>query len=298
MHLLLTKIRNLDLPLDCQIKLFQHPVQPILLYGAEIWGFENIDIIDKVYTDFLKYILHVKKSTPHSMIYGEIGTFPIHIQTKLQMITYWAKLIKGKSNKLSNVMYRVLYTDSIANKYEYKWISFIKNTLDELGLSYIWINNDFPSIVWIKNKVSRSLKDSFMQSWQANIEASSKCLNYKLFKSEHKFENYLTKLPPTLRQIFINFRLCNNRLPIETGRWRDIPRSDRICLLCNKNSIGDEFHYVFDCLYFKQDRIKYLPKYFTKNSNIIKFNELFNIKSHRKLRNVCYFLKKILNTYK
>ena len=33
------KIRNLDLPIDCQIKLFDNTVLPILTYACEVWGF-------------------------------------------------------------------------------------------------------------------------------------------------------------------------------------------------------------------------------------------------------------------
>ena len=47
MHLLLKKNRSLNVPLDLQLKLFDHTIVPILLYGAEIWGFENTEIIEK-----------------------------------------------------------------------------------------------------------------------------------------------------------------------------------------------------------------------------------------------------------
>ena len=35
------------------------------------------------------------------------------------------------------------------------------------------------------------------------------------------------------------FRTSNLHLPIETGRWYNIPRAERICHLC-KETIGDE----------------------------------------------------------
>ena len=54
------KIRNLDLPIDCQIKLFDNMVLPILTYACVVWGFGDLSMIDKVQTDFFKHILHVK----------------------------------------------------------------------------------------------------------------------------------------------------------------------------------------------------------------------------------------------
>jgi hypothetical protein len=33
------------------------------------------------------------------MIYGELGLFPIEIDVKLRMISYWARLLTGKKKK-------------------------------------------------------------------------------------------------------------------------------------------------------------------------------------------------------
>jgi hypothetical protein len=35
-------------------------------------------------------------------------------------------------------------------------------------------------------------------------------------------------------------RASNLRIPIETGRWYNIPKDERVCILCGQ-SIGDEF---------------------------------------------------------
>ena len=42
-------IRNDYIPIDLQLKLFDAMVEPILLYGSEIWGYENIKIIEQVH---------------------------------------------------------------------------------------------------------------------------------------------------------------------------------------------------------------------------------------------------------
>jgi hypothetical protein len=69
-------------------------VKPILLYGSEIWGFsKNIQCLEKVQLRFCKLLLKLKTSTPSYMIYGELGLFPIEIDVKLRMISYWARLL-------------------------------------------------------------------------------------------------------------------------------------------------------------------------------------------------------------
>ena len=79
---LLKTIRFLKLPYDIQIEMFDKTVKPILLYGSEIWGYGNGDIIERVQLKFLKHIFKLKRSTPNHTIYGELGIFPIHIEIK------------------------------------------------------------------------------------------------------------------------------------------------------------------------------------------------------------------------
>ena len=63
MHVLFKRIRNLDIPIDLQLYLFDHVILPIALYGREIWGFENSQI-ENLHNEFLRQIINCRKSTP------------------------------------------------------------------------------------------------------------------------------------------------------------------------------------------------------------------------------------------
>ena len=69
--------RKHGLSVKIQLDLFDKMVKPILLYGCEVWGFSNNDIIEKVHLKFCKLLLHLKSSTPSYMIYGELGRYPL-----------------------------------------------------------------------------------------------------------------------------------------------------------------------------------------------------------------------------
>ena len=43
------------------------------------------------------------------------------------------------------------------------------------------------------------------------------------------------------------FRTSAYTFPIEKGRWRSIPRYQRLCPLCLGNLTGDEKHHIFHC---------------------------------------------------
>ena len=101
MHVLLKRIRNLNIPIDLQLYLFDHMILPIALYGCEIWGFENCQIIENMHNDFLRHIVGLKKSTPIYMLHAELGRHPIQIDIKSRMIGFWLSIINGKGSKLS-----------------------------------------------------------------------------------------------------------------------------------------------------------------------------------------------------
>ena len=104
------------------------------------------------------------------------------------------------------------------------------------------------------------LKDQFIQRLNQQLSNSSKGLNYSLHKTECSFEEYLNILPRNKCLPLIKCRTANHYLPIETLRRQNNDVSERKCLLCNAQDIGDEFHYQFVCEIFKDVRHRYIPR--------------------------------------
>ena len=80
MFSVMKKSRKLSLPIDIQLHLFESMIVPILLYGSEVWGCENVDIINQFQLKFCKMLLGLKQSTSNIMIYGELGITPLESQ--------------------------------------------------------------------------------------------------------------------------------------------------------------------------------------------------------------------------
>ena len=132
-----SRIRNMNIPIDIQLKLFDFMIAPILLYDSEIWGFENTNIIEKVHLKFCKRILNIKSCTPNFMVYGELGRFPLEIDIKLRMLSFYSRMMKNE-NKLSSIMFKLMYGLHRSGVCHFKWIEYVKSIFDSCGQSYIF----------------------------------------------------------------------------------------------------------------------------------------------------------------
>ena len=92
-------------------------------------------------------------------------------------------------------------------------------------------------------------------------------------------------------------RTRNHHLPIETGRWHQIERNERMCHLCNAE-IGDEYHYIMTCKNLAVLRASFMPRYFYMHPNTFKFEHLMNTTNRKALKKLstCTFIKSIFST--
>ena len=184
--------------------------------------------------------------------------------------------------------------------YNHKWLLFVKSFLDDAGYTHIWISqcDGITSASVLKKYINARLTDQYLHSWYAYIDNSSKSSNYKLFKHTFAFETYITIVEKKYWCPLIRFRLSNHNLPIETGKWKNVTIQNRICPLCNNFDIGNEFHYILKCIFFKNERNRFLPSFCQSKPNIHKLLKLFNSKKAGVFRWLSIFCSLIMNFFK
>ena len=179
MFAVLRKCRKLYLPVDIQLQLFDSIVVPVLLYASEVSGFESCDILERLCIQFYKIILRAKKTTPNTILYGELGRYPISIAVKSRMIGFWQKLINGKSDKISYKLYKILLALHEKDIFHSKWLLSIRNTLHESDKDLTWLSQVAP--VNIAKIVKTKLIENYKEVWKVSVYESPKCLNYRIF---------------------------------------------------------------------------------------------------------------------
>ena len=117
------------------LDLFDKTVVPVLLYGCEVWGYENNIVVDMVFLKFCKYLLGLKSSTPNCMVYGELGSYPVSLTIKIRLISFWLKLISTPDDRISKQMYNLIYRMHQNNTHQSAWL----NCITDFGTEWFWL---------------------------------------------------------------------------------------------------------------------------------------------------------------
>jgi hypothetical protein len=163
-----------------------------------------------------------------------------------------------------------------------------------LVLAIFFANQLNINIHSLKPVLKERLHDHFIQQCFTDVEISSRGEFYSIF-FEFGFEKYLSKLSVKNGINLSKFRCSNMKFPIETGRWQNIARNDRMCTFGREN-IGDEFHYLFICKHksIAALRSKFIPKYYTSNPTIHKMKELLSLCNVPFPKNISQFISKLV----
>ena len=116
------------------------------------------------------------------------------------------------------------------------------------------------------------VNDHFIQNWHQRLNESSRALFYRQI-CIFQFQPYLEKVVhKKFRNAISKLRLSSHRLHIESGRWnrpQPTPRENRLCSICNV--LEDEFHFVFKCSLYNDERQSFIKPCYLRRQSMFKF---------------------------
>ena len=88
----------------------------------------------------------------------------------------------------------------------------------------------------------------YNQKWYSDINNSSRLQSYSIFKHNLTLEKYLKiSMENKYKYALSRFRTSSHDLLIETGRYENIPRDQRLCKSCDMKKIESEYHFLLAC---------------------------------------------------
>ena len=296
----LNRCKQNYVPIEDQLDVFRKTVVPCMCYGAEMWGFNNIDCLERVQKKFLKYALKLKASTPTAMVYGETGYLTIETEIKIRTITFWVNLLTGRKDKFSYKLYLICLSLFKRKLLIFRWLEYIVKILNDTGFSFIFENQLALDEKYLKNifltKIKTRIRDQAIQTLFATITEAE--FNFKLYPDLiacHGIQNYLKKMPPDIWIPIIKIRTSNHKLPIEFHSWKIVfkPRLERVCSICDTGELGNEIHFVMNCPVFEEERKIFIPSIINDKSensfiNLLKSEDIKILRGLAKFLNVLF----------
>ena len=228
-------------------KLYESLVQPILLYGASIWGLTEHRLINNVQNRASKIFLGVTKLTSNTAVQGDLGWLSCHAKQRLEVLRFFYKL---ENSDNSRTFYKIhLWSKRKRRSWNFNVIKLFRNMSVE-HLMQPGISKELFFKV-IKSKL-RILDEQlwFTKLWNDNSNVNGNKLRlYRRYKKDLQPEHYVTNaMPRHLRSNLCKLRCGTLPLSVETGRYTKppIPLEERICPFCN-DAVEDEIHFLINC---------------------------------------------------
>ena len=89
------------------------------------------------------------------ILYGELGRYPADILIKSRMIGFWKILVCGKRDKISCILYNLMYKMHTRNFYFSKWLDCVLDTLNNCGFSEYWIHQNVPDNCYLAKMIKK-----------------------------------------------------------------------------------------------------------------------------------------------
>lgn len=244
-----------DISKSCFFRIFDSQVQPVLLYASEVWGLHRLDNIEKVHTFAIKRFLKVPLKLPNKFVYGEVGRYPLFVNSALRCIKYWLKLLRMDMSRLPRQAYQMLL--KIDERGKTCWVTNVKNTLFSVGFGYAWYNQGVGSEPSFISMFKQRLMDNYLQEWNSSVSAKEIYSTYRVFKMEFGSERYFEFLDiRCFRDCLVKLRL--GVLPLNGSSFKLMfgNTGNKTCVFCN--NIETEHHFIHVCGLYHDIRIKYL----------------------------------------
>ena len=247
------KVNFFNLKPKLAIKIFDSMISPILQYNSEVWGAFtstkwNQTPIEKAHLKFCKLYPGVNRKTTNIACRGELGKFPLLIFIHKRMIKYISHINTLPDFALVKQVF--LISKELCIKTQQGFYQNVMKILKSYDPSFEL--NELETIVQHQlSEFINNVKNKYTTFWKHKLQNSSKLSFLASFKT---IFNLTFVKNSSHRRLLCQFRTSSHKLSIESGRYQNISRQQRLCEYCNSNEVEDEHHFSISCKYYEQQR--------------------------------------------
>ena len=274
-------------------KLFDSQIQPILTYGSEIWGLTaNQSVIERVHLCAMKRFLCVSQKTPKHLVYGELGRYPLYVNTYAKCLKFWLHVTMMDNSRFPKKAYTMMLM--LQQQNYTTWACKIRNILYMFGFGIVWEMQTVGNIKLFIAEFKQRLKDCYLQDWHSAIHSHSFYNVYSTYCQSITLCPYFQWINcMNIRKLFIRFRIGMLGLNNHFLQFRDqtIPNTGIMCPFC-VNSPETELHFLFVCPMYADLRCQFIPCKYSRHPSLFKMSLLLSCTCKSVIVGLSHFISK------
>ncbi|KAI5739178.1 hypothetical protein M8J77_015968 [Diaphorina citri] len=285
---------------EARLKLYNAIIKATLMYGSEVWGLTQINVMEKGQNEFFKNLLYLARSTPGYMLRRETGVPWIKYHVISQALNWILKLEEMPPHKYPGICYRRLLElhERGVNCHRGNWVTQMSECIDDAGINpdRLWSGNiDYESKKKIVVEIAENMNKNLQQNDKERCVLSTYSTKYSQIKKDSEVENYLKcrahieslRLVAQARMAgrFIYFYVLN-----KAHYWK----AENLCRNCDLITEETLEHFLIVCKRYDSLRRKHL----TKISTHMTLVNMLCIGDVNHLYNLAAFLREALEMRK
>jgi hypothetical protein len=257
----MTKYADL-LTVEAGMNIWNSLIRPNLEYGAEIWGDLTWEEAERLQLEVGRRILNVKSKSCDVFVRGELGWWTMKARRHEIQLRFLHRLLHMSDDRITKQIFlqsKQLAKQSVIDKrMKYSsndlWYEKVKMIMNQYKIreEEMYLSN------WkqiIKQKIHIHEEKQWLMNLNDEKQYRSKMNIYRTIKCKLEYEKYLKdERNKHGTNILSRLRSGSHFLRVETGRYDNIERENRICTFCNENEVDDEIHFLLKCEWHKNER--------------------------------------------
>ena len=245
-----------DLGYDTYTKLYHSLVAPITDYGSAVWGFKSYDSLDKVQNRATRFYTGVHKYAPILGHVGDMGWASNRGRWKINILRLWNRLTGIENDRL---LKKIFIWDKEQHMLDNKsnFSAHAKQLLISLGKRDLYDRTEPIDIEAAKIIIA----DQEKTQWAHNVKGKPKLDFLACIKSMFGVEPYIKmNISRYERSLLSQLRYGILQIQLETGRYQNENRANRLCKICNSGDIEDQHHFILKCPAYSIRRGMFIDK--------------------------------------
>ncbi len=190
------------------------------------------------------------------VILRDMGWVSNRVRWKIEALRLWNRLIQTDKNRL---VQKVFQWDMTCHRNDNKanFASNIKQILCQIDLKKSFKDQTVIDV----NYAQKQLMKGVERDWKESSQKKVKLDLYNEIKSNFGVEKYLLlNIDKYDKSLLSQLRYGILPLRVETGRFCNEKREERVCVLCETNIIESVEHFLFECSVYDSQRLQFINK--------------------------------------